>query len=134
MDWPQTKSWRIDFDYERLLNAESAPSSGKYAAGKQGGMQNEAHAPPPPPCTREHANAHTHKKIEKYTEKISKTIQIFCFFRVSSLGRSFNSSRFGLKCIRPSPHLALTLALTLTLKPPPTPTLTLTLTLNKKTA
>ena len=66
MDWPQTKSWRIDFDYERLLNAESAPSSGKYAAGKQGGMQNEAHAPPPP-CTREHANAHTHKKIEKYT-------------------------------------------------------------------
>ena len=69
-------------------------------------------------------------------EKISKTIQIFCFFRVSPLGRSFNSSRFGLKCIRPSPHLALTLALTLTLKPPPTPTLTLTLplTLNKKTA
>ena len=68
-------------------------------------------------------------------EKISKTIQIFCFFRVSPLGRSFNSSRFGLKCIRPSPHLALTLALTLTLtlKPPPTPTLALTLplTLNK---
>ena len=73
-----------------------------------------------------------------YWEKISKTIQIFCFFRVSPLGRSFNSSRFGSKCIKPSPHLALTLALTLTLtlKPPPTPTLTLTLplTLNKKTA
>ena len=77
-------------------------------------------------------------KISVLSEKISKTIQIFCFFRVSPLGRSFNSSRFGLKCIRPSPHLALTLALTLTLtlKPPPTPTLTLTLplTLNKKTA
>ena len=73
-----------------------------------------------------------------FSEKVSKTIQIFCFFRVSPLGRSFNSSRFGSKCIRPSPHLALTLALTLTLtlKPPPTPTLTLTLplTLNKKTA
>ena len=37
-------------------------------------------------------------------EKISKTIQIFCFFRVSPLGRSFNSSRFGLKCVRPSPN------------------------------
>ena len=52
---------------------------------------------------------------------------IFCFYRVSPFGRSFNSCRFGLKCIKPSSHLALTLALTLTLKPPPTPTSTLTL-------
>merc|ERR1712148_73598 len=29
-------------------------------------------------------------------KKISKTIQIFCFLRVFPLGRSFNSSRFGL--------------------------------------
>ena len=60
-------------------------------------------------------------------EKISKTILIFCFFQVRPLGWSFISSRFGLKCIKPSPHLALMLALTLTLKPPTTPTLTLTL-------
>ena len=53
----------------------------------------------------------------------------FDFFWVFPLGRSFSLSKFGLKCIKSSPHLALTLALTL--KPPPTSTLTLPLTLNK---
>ena len=62
----------------------------------------------------------------------SKTIQIFFFFLVFPLGRSFNSSRFGLKCVKPSYHLALTLALSLTLKPPQTPTLTLTLPITLK--
>merc|ERR1712148_143 len=71
--------------------------------------------------------------IVDFWEEILKMLLIFCFYRVFPFGRSFNSSRFGLKCIKPSSHLPVTLALTLTLtlKPPPTTTSTLTLPLTQ---